>query len=163
MLVYQRVVLNHQIPSLSTEKTLKHWSNCDPLWWLKSGIHSPVEGGKGSWNPMIYKVLEPSLVVVWHFWTINSINIKKYKKSILKNCFVISTSGHQFWTLQSIPRSFWTIFEASNLCYRNKASGRSEVRWDDFRTFFAQLESGAPKSVWWKWWGVMQDGPRKQL
>ena len=32
---------------------------------------SPVE--VGSWNPIIYRVLGPSQVVVWDFWTINSI------------------------------------------------------------------------------------------
>ncbi len=34
-------------------------------WWLKSGINSPVEVGSG--NPIIYKVLVPSQVVVWDF------------------------------------------------------------------------------------------------
>ena len=31
-----------------------------------------ISWGKGSWNPMIYKVLAPSQKVVWDFWTINS-------------------------------------------------------------------------------------------
>ena len=39
-------------------------------WWVPEIRHPPVE--VGSWNPIIYRVLAPSLVVVWDFWTINS-------------------------------------------------------------------------------------------
>ena len=55
----------------STKKN--HWNLVKTPWdTVGSEIRrSPVE--VGSWNPIIYRVLGPSQVVVWDFWTINSI------------------------------------------------------------------------------------------
>ena len=57
--------------------------SCKVGWWEKRNqwillmvgrnpVNSPVE--VDSWNPIIYRVLAPSQVVVWDFWTINSMN-----------------------------------------------------------------------------------------
>ena len=39
--------------------------------------------GEGSWNPIDYRFLAPSQVVVWDFWTIN--NISKHLPTKTKN------------------------------------------------------------------------------
>ena len=52
----------------------------------------------GSWNPIVYKVLAPSQVVVWDFWTINS---------TLGPCFDVSLDGREV-TSRSFCESGWS-------------------------------------------------------
>ena len=88
----------------------------------KSGINSPVE--VGSWNPMIYKVLAPSLGGwPWDFWTINS--IKKAPK-LLEFSRIFPTSLE--FAESDVPRQFFErwLHARFRQGWRGVASGTSK-------------------------------------
>ena len=69
-------------------------------WWFRNPVNSPVEGKVV--YPIIYRVLAPSQVVVWDFWTIKGMGPFHLIQWV--DSFILVAKFLAFWFQKTTPR-----------------------------------------------------------